>query len=220
MATKLRPCLGHESLPTSGSFVLLPRFCSGSGISPPAKALPSRLILGSPATLPSPGRWAAGSTTKSSGRSRGASRETTWKRVSLAIRKTMYGCRPELWCDSRNDGPILAFRQNRTRPVSRILFCGNEENRCEVFVKVWLRAGLGLPVFVIAQEVVLVPVVHCRLQEQPAHAQMSHLLEPAVSGVDTAADDAKSFALHLLAEQIIFGEGYLLVKSPKFPELP
>jgi hypothetical protein len=79
--------------------------------------------------------------------------------------------------------------------------------------------SLGLPVFVIAQEIVLVPVVHCSFQEQPSHAQMSHLPESAVRRVNAAADDPKAFTLYLLAEQIIFGEGHLLVKSAELPEL-
>src|ERR1039458_2836614 len=78
--------------------------------------------------------------------------------------------------------------------------------------------SLGLPVFVIAQEVVFVPVVHRGFQEQPAHAQMSHFLETAVGGVDAAADDTEALPLHLLAEQVVLGKENLLMKSAEFVE--
>src|SRR5580700_2979469 len=79
--------------------------------------------------------------------------------------------------------------------------------------------GLGLPVFVIAQEVAGVPVVHRGFQEQPAYAQMSHLLEAAVRRIDTATNDAEAFALNLLAEQVVFGKENLFMKSAKLAEL-
>lgn len=78
--------------------------------------------------------------------------------------------------------------------------------------------GLGLPVFVVAQEVVFVPVVHCGFQEEPAYAEMPHLLEAAVGGVDAAADNAEALALDLLAEQVVLGKENLLMKSAEFPE--
>ena len=48
---------------------------------------------------------------------------------------------------------------------------------------------------------------------------MAHLLEAAVRGVDTATNDPEAFSLHLLAEQVVFGEGDLLMKSTEFSEL-
>jgi len=71
---------------------------------------------------------------------------------------------------------------------------------------------------VIAQEVVLIPVVHRDSQEEPADAQMSHLLEAAVGRIDSAADDGEALALNLLAEQIVLGIQDLLVKSTKLAE--
>ena len=70
----------------------------------------------------------------------------------------------------------------------------------------------------VAQEVVFVPVVHCSLQEEPAYAEMSHLLEAAVGGVDAAADDAKTLPFHLLGEKVVLGKENLLVKSAEFAE--
>jgi hypothetical protein len=81
------------------------------------------------------------------------------------------------------------------------------------------RLGLCLPVLVIAQEVVFVPVVHCGFQEQPAHAQMAHLLEAAIRGVNAAANDSETAARHLLAEQVILGERDLLVKAAELAKL-
>jgi len=78
--------------------------------------------------------------------------------------------------------------------------------------------GLGLPVFVVAEEVVFVPVVHCGLQEQPADAKMPHLLEAAVGGVDAAANNSEAFSIDLLAEEVVLGEEDLLVKSAEFAE--
>jgi hypothetical protein len=80
--------------------------------------------------------------------------------------------------------------------------------------------GLRLPVFMVAQEVVFVPVVHRGLQEQPTHAQVSHLLEAAVGGENAAADDAEAFSLDLLAEQVVFREQNLFVESAEFTEFP
>ena len=77
---------------------------------------------------------------------------------------------------------------------------------------------LRLPIFMVTQEVVFVPVIHGGFQEQPAHTQVSHLLEAAVGGVDDAADDAEALPLHLLAEQVVFGEENLLVKSTELAE--
>lgn len=89
------------------------------------------------------------------------------------------------------------------------VLCGHQEKNLE-----GLRMrGLGLPVFVVAQKIVFVPVIHCGFQEQPAYAEMSHLLEAAVGGVDAAADDAETLALDLLAEKVVLGKKNLLMKS-------
>lgn len=48
---------------------------------------------------------------------------------------------------------------------------------------------------------------------------MSHLLEAAVGGIDAAANDAETFALYLLAEQVVLGEEDLFVESTEFMEL-
>ena len=45
---------------------------------------------------------------------------------------------------------------------------------------------------------------------------MNHLLETSVGGIDSAANDTEAMALHLLAEQVVLGEGDLLVKSAQF----
>ncbi len=70
----------------------------------------------------------------------------------------------------------------------------------------------------IAQEVVLIPVVHRDSQEEPADAQMSHLLEAAVGCIDPSADDGEALAINLLAEQVVLGIQDLLVKSTKLSE--
>src|ERR1700733_14317353 len=75
------------------------------------------------------------------------------------------------------------------------------------------------PVLVIAQEIFFVPVIHCSFEEEPAYAQVSHLLEAAIGGVNSAGDHAKPFPPPLLAEPVIFGEQNLFVKSAEFPEL-
>src|SRR5215469_5667322 len=77
---------------------------------------------------------------------------------------------------------------------------------------------LRRPVLVIPQEVTLVPVIHRRLEEQPAHPQMPHALKSPVCGVDPATHDGEAPPLHLLAEQIIFGEEHALVKSAQLAE--
>src|SRR5271165_1285432 len=48
---------------------------------------------------------------------------------------------------------------------------------------------------------------------------MSHLLEAAIRGVDTAAHDAESTPCHLLAQQIIFRKRDLLVKAAQLMKL-
>src|ERR1019366_9422270 len=65
----------------------------------------------------------------------------------------------------------------------------------------WPRSCLSRPIFMIAQKVAFVPVVHRSFQEQPAYPEMSHLLKSTVGCVDAAADDPEAFSLHLLAEQ-------------------
>src|SRR5580704_4272091 len=47
---------------------------------------------------------------------------------------------------------------------------------------------------------------------------MSHLLEAAIGGVDATADDAETFAVDLLAEQVVLGKENLFVKSSEFAE--
>jgi len=47
---------------------------------------------------------------------------------------------------------------------------------------------------------------------------MPHLLEAPVRCVNTSADDSEALTPHLLGEQIVFGEEYLLVKSAKLAE--
>src|SRR5271170_6200098 len=54
--------------------------------------------------------------------------------------------------------------------------------------------GLRLPIFVIAQEVPLVPEVHRRPEEQPTYPQVPHLLEAAVGGVNASAHDSEATA--------------------------
>jgi len=72
---------------------------------------------------------------------------------------------------------------------------------------------LGLPVFVVSQKIVFVPVVHCSLQKQPADAQVTHFLEAAIGGIDSSADDPEALSFHLLAEQVILGKENPFVKS-------
>jgi hypothetical protein len=47
---------------------------------------------------------------------------------------------------------------------------------------------------------------------------MSHLLEAAIGGVDAAANDAEAFALHLLAEQVVFCKKNLFMETAEFAE--
>jgi hypothetical protein len=71
---------------------------------------------------------------------------------------------------------------------------------------------------VIAQEVTLVPEIHGCPQEEPSYAEVAHPLETPVGGIDTAAYDCESLALHFLAQPIILGEMNFLVESAEFPE--
>ncbi len=81
------------------------------------------------------------------------------------------------------------------------------------------RVRLSLPVLVIAQEIIRVPVVHRGLQEQPSHPQMSHLLEAPVRRINPAPNNPEPFSLHLLAEHIVFGECHLLMKPAQLAKL-
>src|SRR5271169_2422540 len=47
---------------------------------------------------------------------------------------------------------------------------------------------------------------------------MSHFLEPAVGGVNAAADDTEALPFHLLTEQVVLGKQDLFVKSAEFAE--
>src|ERR1700758_2745227 len=55
--------------------------------------------------------------------------------------------------------------------------------------------GLVSPIFVIAQEVTLVPEIHGRPQEKPSYAEVTHPLKSAVGGIDTAADNRETLSL-------------------------
>ena len=131
----------------------------------------------------------------------------------------MYGSR-QVSCCAFEDGQENFPRTQKAgfSGLAESCRCGNEENRREIDFSS-AAFGLRLPVFVIAQEIVLVPVVHRSLQEQPADAQMSHFLESAVGGVDAATDDSEAFPLHLLSEKVILGEGHLLMESAELAEL-
>jgi len=61
------------------------------------------------------------------------------------------------------------------------------------------RLTLDLPVVMIAQKMLLVPIVKCSFQEQPSHAEVAHFLEPPVGGVHAAAYDGEFAPRHLLA---------------------
>src|ERR1700677_211642 len=221
MPTKSPACSAPESPPASESSVPLPRPCSGSPISPRIKLPLSPAALCSPATPHSPGPWAAASTTNSSVRSPGDFSSTTSRPASSKTRRIIFACRLDSFSASNNAPQIFSLLKNRIPLVGGILFlwprrkllkpdCANSRAR---------EPHLSLPIFMIAQEVILVPVIHRRLQEQPSRAPVSHFFEPAVCRINSAADDPKAFAFYLLCQQIIFGEGHLLVKSAQLPEL-
>src|SRR6202049_40965 len=86
----------------------------------------------------------------------------------------------------------------------------------ETICPVCQSRALGLPVLVVAQEIVRIPVVHGGSEEQARNPEVTHLLETSVGGVDSAANDTEAMSLHLLAEQVVLGEGDLLVKSAQF----
>src|ERR1700722_9518385 len=48
---------------------------------------------------------------------------------------------------------------------------------------------------------------------------MAHLLEAAIRCVNATADDPETTARHLLAEEVVLGEGDLLMKAAEFPKL-
>jgi len=61
------------------------------------------------------------------------------------------------------------------------------------------RLTLDLPVVMIAQKMLLVPIIKCCFQEEPGHAEVSHLLETPVGCVHAAAHDGEFTPRHLLA---------------------
>ena len=76
------------------------------------------------------------------------------------------------------------------------------ENQLRIFADIVLRFGrlaLDLPVVMIAQKMLLVPIIKCCFQEQPSHADVAHFLEAPVGGVHAAADDGKFAPCYLLA---------------------
>ena len=75
-----------------------------------------------------------------------------------------------------------------------------------------------MPVLVIAQEETLSVSVQCSVQEQAHQLEVSHLFEPAVSGLHRAAYDSEFAAFHFLTQKVIFRIECLLVKSSKFIE--
>ena len=75
---------------------------------------------------------------------------------------------------------------------------------------------LNFPIFVVAQKVARVPVVECGLQEQSRYRAVAHLLEAAIAGIDAASHDGELASRHLLAQHVVLGEVYLLVKTAQF----
>src|SRR5207247_9636563 len=80
------------------------------------------------------------------------------------------------------------------------------------------RLTLDLPVVMIAQKMLLVPIIKCCFQEEPGHAEVSHLLETPVGCVHAAAHDGEFTPRHLLALQVILSEMNLFMKSAKLIE--
>jgi len=65
-----------------------------------------------------------------------------------------------------------------------------------------------------------VPEIHCCKKEEPDYSPASHFLESPVRRIHSAADDAELASRHLLAQQIVFREVYLLVKTFQFVKSP
>src|SRR5207249_6660498 len=61
------------------------------------------------------------------------------------------------------------------------------------------RLALDLPIVMIAQKMLLVPIVKCCFQEQPSHAEVAHFLEPPVGCVHAAAHNGEFSPRPLLA---------------------
>src|SRR5205814_7347020 len=76
----------------------------------------------------------------------------------------------------------------------------------------------GVPVVMIAQEIVVVPGVERGLEEHAHDLDVTHLPEAAVGGERFPPDDAKSSARHFLAQQVILGVEGLLVKASQLFE--
>jgi hypothetical protein len=77
---------------------------------------------------------------------------------------------------------------------------------------------LGLPILMVAQEEVFVPVVERRGQEKSRDAQVPHLLEAAIGGINAAAHDPEFAARHLLAQMVVLGKVHLFVKFSQLVE--
>jgi len=78
--------------------------------------------------------------------------------------------------------------------------------------------SLCAPVFVIAQVETFVVGVECCSKEEQEDAQVAHLLEAAIGGVDAAADNLEFAARDFLAQKIILGKHGLLVETAEFME--
>src|SRR4029077_17321436 len=80
------------------------------------------------------------------------------------------------------------------------------------------RHLLSLPILVVAQEEILVPVVERCGQKKSRDAQVPHLLEAPIGGVHASPDNPKFAACHLLAQMVVLREVHLLVKTSQLVE--
>src|SRR5450432_2789465 len=68
------------------------------------------------------------------------------------------------------------------------------------------RGHLSFPVFVVAQEELLVPKIERGGQKKTCHTGVSHFLKAAICRVHATADNSKSASRHLLAQVVVLGK--------------